>query len=192
MSRVRSGIALALVIVLGAVAQGLTALPAVGSTDTTALSIIGVGSIVIVVVEVWLLGWAAWAFATRAPGGPRVAAFGWMSLLVIILLVVAGAVSILVPLVLTAAGCLVAAASAGQRPWHGFRVFRAHPWAAVILLVVGSVVLTVAWIAAFSAGFFITGAVGGMITWLAFGIAGGGLLIWWSSLVQRTAASAAS
>lgn len=207
MSRVAGRLVVAAIVVVGAVAQGLTAAPALGTAPMAITVLLGLASTFVLIGQVWLLGWAVQAGAVAgaqgsapagragratpaarkdragAPGRPRLAALGWLALIVLVLLALAGAAPLLAPLASAASGCLVAAASAGLRPWRGLRVFRVRTTTAIAALVVSAVGLAAAWVVALLAGLFLTGVGGGIASWLAFGIAAALLLPWWTALV---------
>ncbi len=197
----------AAIVVIGAVMQGLTATPALGTAPVAITVLLGVVSALALIVQLWLLGWAVRAGAvaraegssqagradrvtlaarqdhTGEPGRPRVGALGWLALIVLVLLALASVAPLVTPLTSAVSGCLVAAASAGLRPWHGLRVFRVRAWSAIAALTVSVVGLAAAWVLALFAGLFLTGVVGGIAAWLAFGIAAVLLLPWWNALV---------
>ena len=113
--------------------------------------------------------------------------------------VVAVAVSLLqlwaTPLVLLL-GAFVLPAAAADDPGNLFaRAYRPIVRTPVrwVLAVLAAVVLAVVtWVVALSLGFFITGALGAVLTWLWFGVAATFVLALWCSLYRRATPATAS
>lgn len=85
-----------------------------------------------------------------------------------------------VPLGLIAAASWVATGGV----YRGFRVFTRRPWAAAMLAVLSVGVVALLWLGALFSGFFIAGWFSALVTWLAFGFVGTGLLATWARLMK--------
>ncbi len=83
---------------------------------------------------------------------------------------------------------LPAAAAGEPNALKGFRVFRRTPFRAVVAALVTILVAAVTWVVALAAGLFLTGALGGLVMWLVFGVLLALLLLWWTRLAARAAA----
>lgn len=175
-------------VVVGAAAQGATAVPGLGTASTPVLVADAVVSVVSLVLELALLAWAARAIVHRAPLGRLPGTVLLWSVLVVVALAASGVVVALgVPLVLVAALCVLPAAAAGERnALTGFGVFRRTPVRAVVAAVVTVILTGLAWVAALAAGLFLTGALGGFAMWLVLGVLLALLLVWWTHLAART------
>ncbi len=177
-------------VVVGAAAQAATAVPGLGTASTPVLVADAAVSVVALVLELALLAWAARAIVHREPLGRLPGRLLLWSLLVA---VVAALVAIVlgagVVLVLIAALCVLPAAAAGEpNALKGFRVFRRTPFRAVVAALVTILVAAVTWVVALAAGLFLTGALGGLVMWLVFGVLLALLLLWWTRLAARAAA----
>jgi len=105
----------------------------------------------------------------------------WSAVVVLVSLVVAVVVLPAVVLVLIAALCVLPAATSGERnALRGFRVFRRTPVRAILASVAVVVVAVLTWVVALVAGFFLTGALGGVVMWLWFGLVATLALLWWT------------
>ena len=174
-------------VVVGAAAQAATAVPGLGTASTPVLVADAVVSVVVLVLELALLAWAARAIVHRTPLG-RVpgTVLLWSVVVVVVLAAVGIVVAFAVPLDLVAALRVLPAASRGERnALRGFRVFRRTPVRAVVAAVVTVLLTGLAWVAALAAGLFLTGALGGFAMWLVLGVLLALLLIWWTRLAAR-------
>lgn len=176
-------------VVVGAAVQAATAVPGLGTASTPVLVADAAVSVVALVLEVALLAWATRAIVHRESLGRLPGRLLLWSLLVA---VVAALVAIVlgagVVLVLIAALCVLPAAAAGEpNALKGFRVFHRMPVRTIVAALVTILVAGVTWVVALAAGLFLTGALGGLAMWLAFGILLALLLLWWTRLAARAA-----
>lgn len=180
-------------IVLGAVLQAATAIPGLGTSSTAVLVGDTVVSVLALVLELALLAWAAHALVRREPlGRPSGRLLLWSLAVVALTAVVAVLLGPLVVLVLVAALCVLPAAAAGQgNALRGFHVFRRETGRAVVASVVAVLLAAVTWVVALAAGLFLTGALGGFVMWLWFGVLLALLLLWWTRLAARVVPGAA-
>lgn len=177
-------------VVVGAVVQAATAVPGLGTASTPVLVADAAVSVVALVLELALLAWATRAIVHRAPLGRLPGRLLLWSLLVaVVTAIVAIVLGAGVVLVLIAALCVLPAAAAGERnAFKGFRVLRRTPVRAVVAALVTILVAGVTWVVALAAGLFLTGALGGLVMWLVFGVLLALLLLWWTRLAARAAA----
>lgn len=177
-------------VVVGAVVQAATAVPGLGTASTPVLVADAAVSVVALVLELALLAWATRAIVHRAPLGRLPGRLLLWSLLVaVVTAIVALVLGAGVVLVLIAALCVLPAAAAGERnAFKGFRVFRRTPVRAVVAALVTILVAGVTWVVALAAGLFLTGALGGLVMWLVFGVLLALLLLWWTRLAACAAA----
>lgn len=181
-------------VVVGAAVQAATAVPGLGTASTPVLVLDVVLSGVALVLELALLAWAVRAVVHRAPlGRPSGVLLLWALLVVLLTALVAVVLGAAVALVLVVGLCVLPAAAAGERnALRGFRVFRRTPVRAVVAALVALLVAGVTWVVALAAGLFLTGALGGLVMWLAFGVVLALLLLWWTRLAARAEALPAS
>jgi len=177
-------------VVVGAAVQAATAVPGLGTASTPVLVADAAVSVVALVLELALLAWATRAIVHREPLGRLPGRLLLWSLLVaVVTAIVALVLGAGVVLVLIAALCVLPAAAAGERnAFKGFRVFRRTPVRAVVAALVTILVAGVTWVVALAAGLFLTGALGGLVMWLVFGVLLALLLLWWTRLAARAAA----
>jgi hypothetical protein len=180
-------IVIAATVVVGAVLQAASAVPGLGTASTPWFAVQAVGSFVVLVAELCLLAWAAGAVARRARlGRLPVTLVMWAAAAVLVVIAVAVVLPLAVPLALVVPLCVLPAAAAGQRAaWRGFRVFGRSPVRAVVATIVVVAVAALTWVVALVSGFFLTGALGGLVMWLWFGAAAALLLVWWTRLSIR-------
>ncbi len=186
-SRAGAWIVLLGAVVVGAVLQGASAVPGLGTAATGWFAVQVVGSLVVLVAEVAVLAWAARAIVLRSALGRLPALLvAWSAVAVVVTAAVAVVLPFAVPLVLVVVACLlVEAAAGGRNALRGLRVFRRTPVRAVLAGLVVVVVAALSWVVALVSGFFLTGALGGAVMWLWFGVVAGLLLIWWTRLALR-------
>lgn len=177
-------------VVVGAAVQAATAVPGLGTASTPVLVADAAVSVVALVLELAPLAWATRAIVHREPLGRLPGRLLLWSLLVaVVTAIVALVLGAGVVLVLIAALCVLPAAAAGERnAFKGFRVFRRTPVRAVVAALVTILVAGVTWVVALAAGLFLTGALGGLVMWLVFGVLLALLLLWWTRLAARAAA----
>jgi hypothetical protein len=124
-------------------------------------------------------------------GRPRLRLVLWSAVVVLASLVAAVVGAPAVALVLIATLCVLPASAAGERnALKGFRVFRRTPVRTVLASLAVVVAVLLSWVVALVAGFFLTGALGGVVMWLWFGLVAALELLWWthryeSALVQK-------
>jgi hypothetical protein len=183
-SRAAAWLVLLGAVVVGAVLQGASAVPGLGTAASGWFAVQVVGSLVVLVAEVAVLAWAARAIALRSSLGRLTATLvAWSALVVVVTAAVAVVLPFAVPLVLVVALCLLVEAAAGERKaLRGLRVFRRTPVRSVLVALVVVVVAVLSWVVALVAGFFLIGALGGAVTWLWFGVVAGLLLVRWTRL----------
>lgn len=174
-------------VVVGAGVQAATAAPGLGNESSGAFVVAALASLVAVVVEVALLAWAAHAVVQRSRlGRLPLGLVVWSLVVVLVLSVVSVLVAPAVLLVLVAALCVLPAAAAGERnALKGFRVFRRTPLRTVLAALAVVLLGVLSWLVALVAGFFLTGALGGAVTWLWFGALSALALVWWTHRAGR-------
>lgn len=178
-----SRLVLTLAVFGGALAQGATAAPP-PATVTTALAMpLAALSAAILLGQVTATAWAVRVLTGAEVARPPRALLAWSAGVV-----AAGAgmgmlLPAALPLVVAAAGWLLPAAAAGRaNALSGAAVFAKHPVAAGAATVVTLVAVIVLAAVALAAGLFVTGAYGGVLMWVAFGLVGASLLAWWTRL----------
>jgi len=189
-SLARAWLVLLAAVVVGALLQGASAVPGLGTAAAGWFAAQVVASVVVLVAEVAVLAWAARAIALRSALGRLTATLvAWSAIVVVVTAAVAVVLPFAVPLVLVVAICLlVEAAAGGRNALRGLRVFRRTPLRAVLSALVVVVAAALSWVVALVAGFFLTGALGGAVTWLWFGAVAGLLLVRWTRLAVRARA----
>ena len=189
-SLARAWLVLLAAVVVGALLQGASAIPGLGTAAAGWFAAQVVASVVVLVAEVAVLAWAARAIALRSALGRLTATLvAWSAIVVVVTAAVAVVLPFAVPLVLVVALCLlVEAAAGGRNALRGLRVFRRTPLRAVLSALVVVVAAALSWVVALVAGFFLTGALGGAVTWLWFGAVAGLLLVRWTRLAVRARA----
>lgn len=189
-SLARAWLVLLAAVVVGALLQGASAVPGLGTAAAGWFAAQVVASVVVLVAEVAVLAWAARAIALRSALGRLTATLvAWSAIVVVVTAAVAVVLPFAVPLVLVVALCLlVEAAAGGRNALRGLRVFRRTPLRAVLSALVVVVAAALSWVVALVAGFFLTGALGGAVTWLWFGAVAGLLLVRWTRLAVRARA----
>lgn len=189
-SLARAWLVLLAAVVVGALLQGASAVPGLGTAAAGWFAAQVVASVVVLVAEVAVLAWAARAIALRSALGRLTATLvAWSAIVVVVTAAVAVVLPFAVPLVLVVAICLlVEAAAGGRNALRGLRVFRRTPLRAVLSALVVVVAAALSWVVALVAGFFLTGALGGAATWLWFGAVAGLLLVRWTRLAVRARA----
>jgi len=189
-SLARAWLVLLAAVVVGALLQGASAIPGLGTAAAGWFAAQVVASVVVLVAEVAVLAWAARAIALRSALGRLTATLvAWSAIVVVVTAAVAVVLPFAVPLVLVVAICLlVEAAAGGRNALRGLRVFRRTPLRAVLSALVVVVAAALSWVVALVAGFFLTGALGGAVTWLWFGAVAGLLLVRWTRLAVRARA----
>jgi hypothetical protein len=94
---------------------------------------------------------------------------------------------LLVPLFLLASAiALPALVGRSGVPAAGLGVFRVAPGRSIALSIGTLLLIGVLWVGALLLGFFVTGFVAALLSWLAFGCAGVVLVVGWTSLQVRT------
>jgi len=189
-SLARAWLVLLAAVVVGALLQGASAIPGLGTAAAGWFAAQVVASVVVLVAEVAVLAWAARAIALRSALGRLTATLvAWSAIVVVVTAAVAVVLPFAVPLVLVVALCLlVESAAGGRNALRGLRVFRCTPLRAVLSALVVVVAAALSWVVALVAGFFLTGALGGAATWLWFGAVAGLLLVRWTRLAVRARA----
>lgn len=110
------------------------------------------------------------ASAIGGRGWPRLLVLAWSAVVMLIVFAAAVLSPVLAPVGALVGAITLPAAVATGRPLAGFAVFARRPVHAV-LLTLGMLALTlVAWLVALLLGFFVTGVLGAVATWLLFGI----------------------
>lgn len=176
---------MAATVVVGAGVQAATAAPGLGDESSGPFVVAALASFVALVVEGALLAWAAHAVVHRSRlGRLPLGLVGWSLVVVLVLSVVSVLVAPAVLLVLVAALCVLPAAAAGERnALKGFRVFRRTPLRTVLAALAVVLLGVLSWLVALVAGFFLTGALGGAVTWVWFGALSALVLVWWTHRV---------
>jgi hypothetical protein len=192
------------VVVVGALAQALTAGPALGSVAVGWTVLLAIVSFCVLVAQLALATGAARILVTGTATG-TVSSTGtatgtgtgsssvrwarlWLLSAVCAVVLVAAAVLFVaaVPLVLLLVAIILSGAADGARaPLGGFAAYRVHPWRAATASVVSLLVVGIGWVVAVSAGLFLTGVVGGVVMWVWFGLSAAALLVWWARLQPR-------
>lgn len=141
------------------------------------------GSLVTVVVAVWLTTAAAWAAVTgdarRVALPPAVPA--WVLVGVVLGVALALLQPLAVPVVLVLMGLVLPAAAAGAPALAGFRAIRRAPVRHLVAALSTLVIGTLSWAVALLPAFFLTGVLSVVATWLWFGAASTALLCLWSA-----------
>lgn len=167
----------------GALAQGSTAAPP-PATITTALAIpLAVVSAAILIGQIAATAWAVRVLAGAESARPPRSLLGWSAGVVAAGVAIGVLLPAALPLVVAMAGWLLPSAAAGRaNALAGAAVFAKHPVAAALATVVTVAAVIVLAAIALAAGLFVTGAYGGVLMWVAFGLVGAGLLAWWTRL----------
>ncbi|GAA2235213.1 hypothetical protein N1031_10100 [Herbiconiux moechotypicola] len=178
-SGLRTAAWLAVVVVLGALVQGLLvwiAPPLPLSTAALALAAASGVALFAATTAAWLIA----APAATAAASPRrilalTAATG----------VAAAAVAVASPylvLLVVPIGCLLIA---GAGPRGAGSLVRRHPWRVVALALATALAVVLGWVAALLFGLFVTGAPASIVTWLVAGTLGTVVIDRWSALAAR-------
>ncbi len=181
----RSGarLVLALAIFGGALAQGATAAPPADTVTTAAAIPLAVVSAAILVGQVAAVSWAVRVLAGAQIARPPQTLLWWSAGAVVVGAATGILAPVAVPLVVAAAGWVLPAAADGRATAPaGAAVFVRRPVAAVAATVVTVVATVLLAVIALTAGLFVTGAYGGVLMWVAFGVVGASLLTWWTRL----------
>lgn len=141
-----------------------------------------------IIVALWLVVGAA-AAAVRPDEGfsaPPVRLLAG-SALAVLLGVLAGVLSPILPIVIASAALPVLSALAAT-PRGAARRTLAHSPGRAALAVLGTVlVLLVNWIVALMLAFFVTGPISAALTWVVFGLSATLLAVWWATVHRRAA-----
>ena len=178
-------------VVVGALVQAATAVPGLGTASTAQLVGLTVLAALALVVELAVLAWSARTIGGVAPHG-RLGGrlLLWSAVVVVVAAVVGVVLAKELVLVLVAALCVLPEAAAGEgNALTGFRVFRRTPLRSIGAALVVVLLAVVSWVVALAAGLFLTGALGGLVMWLWFGVVLLLLLVWWSRRVARATAA---
>jgi len=181
-SRVAPWLVIAAAVLLGAVLQAASAVPGLDTATSAWFTVQVVASVVFVVAEVCALAWACRALVRREHlGRPRLRLVLWSAVFVLASLVAAVVAAPAVALVLIAALCVLPASAAGERnALKGLRVFRRTPVRTLLASLAVAFAVLLSWVVALVAGFFLTGALGGVVMWLWFGLVATLALLWWT------------
>jgi hypothetical protein len=175
-------------VVVGAIAQGLTAAPGLGRMPIAAFVAVAIVSAVVLVAQVAATAWALHVLVTRRSARLSTviawsAVFALAALVVGVLYPLAGlAVAVL------AACCLPAAADGRRNALTGLGVFVHAPVRAILGAIAVVALALVSFVVAFATGFLLTGVIGGIAMWLWFG-AIGALAVWWFTHLRARIAS---
>ncbi|MGQ2915216.1 hypothetical protein [Microbacterium aurantiacum] len=189
-ARSLGGVVFGAAVVLGAIAQGLSAAPGLGRMPLPAFLAVAAVSALALALQLAATAWAARRIV--APDAPAHAglALAWAAVLVLIGAVLSALFAPAGLLAAIAATFVLPAAAAGRAgALTGFGVVRRHPWRA-LLLVLGVVVLGgVSLVVSIATGLFLTGMIGGIVAWLWFGVVIAWLLLWGTRLAVRASAA---
>lgn len=186
----RAWVALLATIVLGALVQGATAIPGYAGVDSVAFRLALIASLLALAIEAVALPWAASAIGRRTRlAGPPTALIVWAVVIAFCAVLVATLVPLATPVLWVIALIVLPGAALGRwSPLAAFRPWRVAPWRASIAVLVMLLTGVLGVVVALTTGLFLTGILGGVITWLWVGVVGAALMIWWARLLPRARA----
>jgi hypothetical protein len=168
--------------VLGnAAVQALTVLPGVTPAWTTSFLALFLASFAAIVLAAAVV--AATAAAVR-PVWPRGTLIAVVALLVLAVAGLSLLTTYVIPVAVAGGAWWLGVVAGRHRPGAAFRVFRDRPVAAVLAVLVTILLVVIGWVAAFGLGFFVTGWLSALLTWIIFGVVGVVLIAWWAGLYR--------
>ncbi|NQX10592.1 hypothetical protein HQQ80_03010 [Microbacteriaceae bacterium VKM Ac-2855] len=167
------------------VAQAVLVLPATPPLSDPTFVFLSLLSFAAVVLATWLLVTAIAAGLDRDRWRLGLRSLLWTLGLGLILIACAVVNPLIALPALVLAAFILPATATGYPVVAGLRAFRHHPWRTA-LVATGCLALAVlAWVVALVTGLFVTGALGALLCWLAFTLAGALALNGTSSLLRR-------
>lgn len=172
---------LAAVVLANAVVQALCVIPgATPAVDPPFLALLAASALSLVAAATAVVA------LVGGPGARRLRAL----LAVVVALVIVGALAVVssatvVPSLLVAFVLVSPAGDSDATAWGGPRAFARHPVRAVLLAALTLLVLVVLVVAALLLGFFVTGWLGSLLTWIVVGAAAALLVRAWAGLARR-------
>lgn len=165
-------------IVIGALLQAATAVPGLGRVAPVWFVLAALASLLVLWAQLSGLTWAIMALDRGAASVRVLPIAAWSG----ITLIVVGVLLVVVPLGAALAGLAAlfvlpgASSGMGHALREAGRMIRRHPWRSVLLALGAIIALVTLAVVAVAAGLFLTGLLGGMAMWIAFGTAAAVLL----------------
>ena len=180
------------VVATAAVQAGLVAMATVPSSDI-GFMLMAAASLVVAIASMALL---STQIASSVQGTLRVlptgATIGWSALVGVVVFLATillqfslALLLLLVPVVLTFGLATLPLVAAGRHPLAGFRAWRSAPARSVLVVLTSMIAIYVSYLASIALGLLITGWLGAVTTWIAFGSVAALLLWWWSVRALR-------